>query len=172
MSEEIKERIDLKDLDLEKFGKQGLPLGLIFMDELRRIRERAAEIAQVPEKELTTIKKENFEKSTKYLVKKIEGLGELRSFVVLAESQDYSVLIKTDNKERVSDSYSDLEALSSELTHLGAYEKEGKYLINVSNYPFRESLKIALIPHDTVLFSELRAEVLTIKRPHLDPDKI
>ena len=98
----------------------------------------------------------------------VEGPGRVKQLMVLAREKNFAVTVEVDRKAVVDGTFTELQELSTEFTDVAAYEKNGEYLVNVTNYPFREQLKLAVAPGEEITFSELRAEIVTVDRPHLD----
>lgn len=86
--------------------------------------------------------------------------GQLNSLVVIADSDDFGVTVRVDDSEVVSDDYSQLSKYSDDLPNLSAYERNGQYIVVVTEYPFREVFSCTVDPHSEVHFEKIRVEAV------------
>lgn len=89
--------------------------------------------------------------------------GVLDSLVVIGDSSNYRMTLEVDEFNVVDDkTFSELQSISIELSHVGAFTNDGKSIISVSSYPFQEHLNMELEPTgEEVDFTLVRLEVIT-----------
>jgi len=91
----------------------------------------------------------------------IEDAGELDTLVIVADDPDFSVGLVVDNNVVLDERpYSYIENFSTELSHIGAYEKNGDNVVSVTSYPFDEHLDVTVIPDKEINFKLVRAEII------------
>jgi hypothetical protein len=92
----------------------------------------------------------------------IEGSGQIDSIVVVAKSNTFNVTLETDGDKIVDNqSWSQLDVLSSDLAHIGAYQRtSGEYVVSLSDYPFNEIVDFSIRPTQQTTFDTIRVEVI------------
>lgn len=91
----------------------------------------------------------------------LEQSGLLENFLVVADSPNFKVRVEVDDHNILDDEYSFIETNSNEFTKIGAYQRtDGKYVVSVSDYEFRERFDALIRPiDDNILFDVIRVEV-------------
>jgi len=92
----------------------------------------------------------------------IRGSGQVDSIVVVAQADTFSVTLETDNDKIIdNESWSDLNTLSADLAHIGAYQRvSGEYVLSINDYPFNEVLDFSIRPSQSTTFDTIRVEVM------------
>lgn len=89
---------------------------------------------------------------------RVEGPGMIDSVLVRARSTDYRVVVETDSATIVDDTFDTLKTLSSDLSHIDAYDDGGDHVVVVQDYPYREWSTVTIDPGSSVTFERLRGE--------------
>lgn len=145
-----------------------LPLQLILLEEAKYSHEQ-----EESHKEVIVIDQRNITRRRTFSPTKrrtdgstitfpIKSTGTLDSFVLQANSDQFSVLVEIDDNTVIDDDYTTLETYSDQFTHSGAFSRSGNYVVSVSNYPFRERINIEITPRGgtEVSFDLVRAEII------------
>jgi len=162
--------------DKKEFG-----LGLILIDEIRRYKDELVDAIRyrgekppppptrrkvIPlERGVFIISKKNFAESSAFVVgddknsMPVRGPGFLRSLIVIGDDDAFRVVVTTDGRTILDDTYSNLVEISSELPRVSAYKKGDDYLVSVQDYPFVRELNAYVVPSKEIEFSLVRAEV-------------
>lgn len=91
----------------------------------------------------------------------VKGSGEVDNILLISDSDSYRVTFIVDKNEILEyKRWSDIEAISQELPHIGAYEQNPDgYVLSISDYPYEEEVTLAIRPED-VTFSTIRVEII------------
>jgi len=125
----------------------------------------------VAQKFTQVVERKNFTENTPFLVEDedvqmpVEGAGRVKQLMVLARKKNFAVTIETDRKPAVDTTFTELQELSTELSDVAAYVKNGKYLVAASGYPFRKNLKISVRPEEETYFDTVRLNLVRKETP-------
>jgi len=117
------------------------------------------------------VEKKDFTESTAFLVEDedvqmpVEGPGRVKQLIVLAREKNFAVTVEVDRKAVVDSTFTELQELSTELSDVAAYVKDGKYLVAAAGYPFRKNLKVSVKPEEEIYFDIARLDLLRKERP-------
>lgn len=88
----------------------------------------------------------------------IDGPGSVDNILIVADSDQFSVAVDTEDATLVDHQFTTLQTNSAELSHVAAYERsDGKFICSVSDFPFRERASATVTAHEQVTFDRLRA---------------
>lgn len=88
----------------------------------------------------------------------VPGPGKLVNVLVMAQSDDFRVSIRSARADIVSDTFTELADISDSLAHVSAFESDGVRTVAVEDYHFVDSLVVEVAAMDTVTFDRVRAE--------------
>lgn len=78
------------------------------------------------------------------------------TLLVRAEEREYRVRVETNAATVVSDSWSTLNTLSADLSHVDAYMDDGAFVVVVREFPYQEFSTITIDPLTEVTFPRIR----------------
>lgn len=92
----------------------------------------------------------------------VRARGQIDSIIVEAQSNDFRLAVRVDDDDIVDNKhFSDLQSISQELAHIGAYEKSnGNYVFSLADYTFRDELRFSIIPNGSITFDLIRVELM------------
>lgn len=92
----------------------------------------------------------------------VHGSGSIDNLLAIAQADTFSVYVEVDNTKVINnESISDLKDISDELANISAYQTgSGKQIINVSDYPFNDSIDWSITPTESTTFDEIRTEII------------
>lgn len=92
----------------------------------------------------------------------IKGSGQIDSIIIVAQQNTFNVTLEVDNDKIVdNESWSELDILSADLAHIGAYQRaSGEYVMSLSDYTFNQVLDFSIRPTSQTTFDTIRVEVM------------
>lgn len=75
----------------------------------------------------------------------ITGKGILDTFVMRASNKNFIVRVEIDKYNVVDDTFDNLQTITTELSHVGAFSTNSDFVVSVSSYPFEERINITII---------------------------
>ena len=101
--------------------------------------------------------------------------GFLDTFVFKSNSNNFNATVEVDEFDVLNrQAFTDIQDISIELSHVGAFESNGSYVLSVSSYPFSERLYIQIEPLETITVELVRTEIFRgVRSPpgaELDPE--
>lgn len=139
-------------------GKEAFPLMLIANEE---VRQEPQEVDL--DKKTVVIEQNNVTTSRSFTIgdeqrtMPIVGTGELNEIVVVADSSDYSVEVRSDPRKLIIDkTWDQMEKLSTELSDMSAFKEDNDYIVNLGPYHYDSEIVAFVKPHSEVTFSTIR----------------
>lgn len=80
----------------------------------------------------------------RYEVLNIRGIGQMREFMVMSDSPDFTVHVKADGGTLYEDTWTELNAISQSVGEVAAYEENGKYVAHLEDIDFNDELIVRL----------------------------
>lgn len=160
----MSERLPVDEMDSE----MPLPLQLILLEEAKRPPEKQEsreEVIVIDQRDITrsrTFSPTKNDTQDNTITFPIRDEGVLDSFVLQGNSDQFSVKVEIDDNTILDDEYTTIETFSDQLSHAGAFSRNGNFIVSVSNYPFNERVNIEITPlgGTEILFDLVRAEIL------------
>jgi len=92
----------------------------------------------------------------------LEASGQIETITIVSDSDTFeTTFILDDDKVIDGTSWSELNSISQELAHIGAYQRsEGDYVLSISDYPFNEVVDLSIAPESETTFSLIRVEIM------------
>ena len=165
-------------------------LGLILEDEKRRVQNNRQTIPsgeiQGKDDRVIILQEQDFEINSTYRVQgqddqdnvyetpfKFEGF--LDTFVFKSDSNNFRATVEIDEFDVLDrQEFTNIQDISIELSHVGAFESNGSYVLSVSSYPFSRRLHIEIEPLETITVELIRTELFRGGRAppgaELDPE--
>ena len=126
---------------------------------------------QLEDKELTFFERKNITRSTPFDPESkdgkesfpIRGRGSIDNILVQSESDTFGLFLRVDDDDIIdNESFTYLNSISQELSHISAYQRtDGDYIVSITDYPFTESVEFSIIPTEETTFTLIRPEVIT-----------
>ena len=92
----------------------------------------------------------------------VNSSGQIDSIFISAQSNTFRVMLEIDGDKILDNaSWSELNSISQELAHVGAYQESGgNYILSISDYPFNETLDLSIRPISETVFDYIRVELM------------
>lgn len=92
----------------------------------------------------------------------VKAFGQIDSIFVQSPSNNFSVYLEIDGDRIIeSKSWSDLDAISQELAHISAYQRQsGEFVVSVSDYVFNDEIDFSIRPNEEITFDFIRVELM------------
>lgn len=92
----------------------------------------------------------------------LKSSGQIETITVVSQSSSFNATLILDSDKIIDNkSWSYLDTLSQELSHIGAYQRSGgEYVLSISDYPFNKEIDFSLRPTDDVTFDVIRVELM------------
>jgi len=117
-----------------------------------------------PQPKTSIIDAKNITVKESYDLLNLVGVGHLKELLLISPIPDFSLSLLMDGKAlRVN--FSDLMEISGELEHIDAYEKDGKYVLRITDLKWVESLLIAIQTSKPIQLERIFAnyDILTLQ---------
>lgn len=89
----------------------------------------------------------------------VTGPGRLRQLVLKADRSDFSLIVKLDGATYLRDTWTDLDSFTNEIDAVTAFQDGDKYVAEVNDLHFRNSLSTSVVPSNETLFDLVYMEV-------------
>lgn len=144
-------------------------LNLILQDEMRRMREQES---NGDGRQVIVLQQENFTHSGTYTIRGEDALGEsyvspfefkgyLDTFIFKSPSQQFNATVEVDEFDVLNRKpFSDILDITTELSHVGAYQRDGNNVLSVSAYPFNRRLHLQLELLEEMTVDIVRTEIV------------
>lgn len=92
----------------------------------------------------------------------LQARGQIDNILLQGDKNTYRVFLRVDSDVVIdNERLSDLQSISQELVHIGAYQKtSGEHVLSVSDYPFKDELIMSISPTEETAFDIIRVEVM------------
>jgi len=84
-----------------------------------------------------------------------EGIGRLREFTVWSPNTNFSIQVETNEGEVISDTYSNLEAISKDVDFLVAMQVNSEYMVKISDIAYDGWIRIFIHVTKPTTFSRI-----------------
>jgi len=166
-----------KPLGLDLSGLDDPALALVLSEEMaRNIGEEIAKRVALPKREIVprevvvqpampmmerkrshTVDKVDYTTSDIYTVIESPGPGIMKECTVRSTSKNYRLYIEADSAEKIHRTFAELQALSSYVESIDAFEVDGTYILRIGEMHWRESFRLVLRPLEEVSFQNIFA---------------
>lgn len=90
----------------------------------------------------------------------LEGPGTLVDLLIISDSDQMDIFLSIDDRDIVQESFQSIQADSSDLSRLAAYERtDNKFVFSASDYEFQHQLSAGVVPNEETTFDRQRVEV-------------
>lgn len=121
-----------------------IPLAIIIAEEIRgAVEEIIGGVGRWATRSIT-LKDVTIERVTEVL--SVEGRGKVREAVVVADSPDFAVYVETDGRVVLDFTFPNLQKLSEVMVNVDAIDRDGEYLLRLSDISFLSSCTLRLRP--------------------------
>lgn len=87
---------------------------------------------------------------------RVDGPGTLDTVMVRAQSPNYQIVVETDKATVTRDDWATLNNVSTDLTHIDAYEDRGRYVIKIHDIPYKLWASAEIDAREEITFERVR----------------
>jgi hypothetical protein len=159
-------RIKRKDIDIESKVWYPIIMAEITAEEVAKRITKPITVEVLPEVKIKPFVTGVYDRKDvtikgDYRFLKLEGSGEVEEVLIEAPSSNYSLRVEVDDKIVYSGSYDDFAEYSEIIATISAFEKNGSYLIHLTDIHFSKS--VTMTASGSLTLSKIYAKYKILK---------
>ena len=141
-------------IDFEELLKRlPIPLVLIFAEELSSRLEGVFEGVRVREVTKSVIVRDlSIDKLYDFI--NLLGVGRVRELVLITDLPDFELHVEVDGRLLIRHSFDELSSISQVMEEVDAFEKDGAYVVRLSNIRFTNNCKVYVLPRKRITIKQ------------------